>query len=379
MAVTATTGHSRTVSAPPDSTKARLRGADALTLRAELRRDYEGVYERTCRRDTLDALEAIVPWLARCYRVEGEQFIRSNPQAYKGIGWETVGKVRADRQRHRNQLANRLDMLVAMGWIESWEAIIRPGGRGVGILVRVGERRVSSVGQAHRRRPGPQKRRQGAVAGHVQGKASPPPARRDECAQNLANSEEVAPPYGERLTTTATTTTTKTATAREAVARARAGDTRRRPPRAADVAVALRSHWSRIGEEAGVDTVLALPWLVDVEPSTLARAAWIARADDPSTGLPKHFRPVISAERQAQLAAAVERCDRYANHRRGQVGAGAGAVLDFIAGDWRETGKQVPYSLGCVAVGVDRQSKLWRRHDRARRPRRLKAKRQAAR
>lgn len=63
----------------------------------------------------------------------------------RGIGWESTGTIRGDRQRYRNQIARRLDMLVAMGRVEAWETVYDGNGESSGILIRL-SRGCSSVG-----------------------------------------------------------------------------------------------------------------------------------------------------------------------------------------------------------------------------------------
>src|SRR3954469_19153583 len=98
MAESATMGRStESVTAEADA-----RRPSHHTLRHELAHLYQAAYGQTCRRDTLDALEAIVLWLRRAERRDGLEVFRPMGQAFKGIGWATTGNVKADRSRHRD-------------------------------------------------------------------------------------------------------------------------------------------------------------------------------------------------------------------------------------------------------------------------------------
>lgn len=114
-------------------------------LRGQLMADYEVTYERTIRGDTLDALVVIQRWLDRRWMQEDE-LLTTVPSAAREIGWPVIGVGRRDGIRFRNSLTRRLDMLVEMGWIESWDSVYDDRGSGEGILVR--SRRDSSVGRA---------------------------------------------------------------------------------------------------------------------------------------------------------------------------------------------------------------------------------------
>lgn len=114
-------------------------------LRGQLMADYELTYGRTIRGDTLEALVVIQRWLDRCWQREHE-LLTTVPTAAHEIGWPVTGSGRRDGIRFRNSLTRRLDMLLEMGWIDSWEPIYDERGSGEGILVRA--RRDSSVGRA---------------------------------------------------------------------------------------------------------------------------------------------------------------------------------------------------------------------------------------
>src|SRR5438270_4494537 len=115
------------------------------SLRSELAHAYAATFGRTARCDTLDGLEAIVSWARRCERRDGVNIFRSMPQVFRGVGWRTTGKIRADRDAHHNRLRNWLNMLQAMGVLE-WESHFKANGEGRGILISL--RRDSSVGGA---------------------------------------------------------------------------------------------------------------------------------------------------------------------------------------------------------------------------------------
>lgn len=57
-------------------------------------------------------------------------------QLCKGAGWPVVGNVKADRARYRTAVRRWLAMLEAMGWVESWEPLLRPDGVGRCVEIR---------------------------------------------------------------------------------------------------------------------------------------------------------------------------------------------------------------------------------------------------
>lgn len=261
------------------SRPAKVAPATRSALRAEITELYVRSEGRDIRPDTLDALEPILLWLRRCEAHEGRTFLRSIHQAVKGIGWATTGNAKRDHARFGNSLKRRLGMLERMGVVESWEPVLRANGSGRGILVTL--RRDSSAGQAHRIR-----RRRGSCTG------------------------EVSPPFVPQE--------------RTATAGARAGARRRHPHRLTRQAVlALRS---RPSDEDGAAVVAALPWLADLEPAELLRAAGAVFPDRPSSGLPRSF--TLAMSQPSRLAA------EEAWAALGGAAATA-AVIDLYAGRWR--------------------------------------------
>jgi hypothetical protein len=127
------------------ATRADHRSGSAEELRAKIAAAYDLTYGRTARFDTLNALVVIQRWLDERW-TEDIELRTTVPEAARAIGWPVIGVGHRDGRRFRNSLTRRLDMLLEMGWIDSWEPVYDERGSGEGILVRA--RRDSSVGRA---------------------------------------------------------------------------------------------------------------------------------------------------------------------------------------------------------------------------------------
>lgn len=104
---------------------------------------YEATYRCTIRHDTLAALEDVVRWLD-CH--QGAVFT-TTVRAVEGIGWPIGrGNYSKSANRVRKSLNRRLDMLVEMGWIDSWSGVSSRDRGNLGIVIQ--PRRDSSVGEA---------------------------------------------------------------------------------------------------------------------------------------------------------------------------------------------------------------------------------------
>jgi hypothetical protein len=205
------------------------------TLRAELAHAYSAAYGKTCRHDTLTALEAIVAWLRRCERQDGVEVLRSVPQAVRGIeGWEPTGSTKLDHSRFRNSLARRLDMLIELGVVEGWDSKYEPNGEGRGILVAL--RRDSSVGGAHL--------------------SASNSTRRRGCS---SSTRRVSPPLREK----------GPCTPYKGVNRAEKPSGRARRARGGDHAATVRAirALAEAGEGAGFEILASAPWLAALPPS----------------------------------------------------------------------------------------------------------------
>jgi hypothetical protein len=306
------------------------------TLRSELAHAYSAAYGKTCRHDTLTALEGIVAWLRRCERQDGVTVLRSVPQAVRGIeGWQPTGSTKRDHSRFRNSLARRLDMLIELGVVEGWEAVYRANGEGRGILVAL--RRDSSVGGAH------------LVASNS--------ARRRGCS---SSTPRVSPPLREKSPCTPS----------KGVDHAEKPSGRARRARGGDHAATVRAvrALAEAGEGAGVEILAAAPWLADLPPAVLTRAAVLHFAPQPSAGWAKHWRLSLSRASRLSVEASVSQLDRYDGR-----GAGAAAILDLAAGGWRlhvPTGRPPrfvePRTPGLLAKGLRQRARMARRAARMR-------------
>jgi hypothetical protein len=113
-------------------------------LRARLEADYRAARPGgKPHQTTFDALLVCVRWLEACYRHDGPTVQRTWPQIARawrrlGLPLEISGTAKRDHQRHRNNLARRLDYLVEMGWVQAWEPVYEPSGESTGIVVRIG-------------------------------------------------------------------------------------------------------------------------------------------------------------------------------------------------------------------------------------------------
>jgi hypothetical protein len=130
--------------------------------------DFEAAFlaeaGRRPRTELRQAMSEILPWLGRCARHDGPRILRSVPQMVRGIGWPSTGSAKRDHQRYRNNIANRLEQLVRIGWVERWEAVYSPNGEGVGILIVLTPAGVAQSVGATSRRPLCETRHRGRVS-----------------------------------------------------------------------------------------------------------------------------------------------------------------------------------------------------------------------
>ena len=106
-------------------------------IRVELERRFVAHYARAPQYKQLDGMEHIAKWSERCRRVDGLEVHRSWAQIVRGLGWPSTGTIRGDRQRYRNNIANRLDYLTEIGWLEGWEPVYDARGESSGIVIRL--------------------------------------------------------------------------------------------------------------------------------------------------------------------------------------------------------------------------------------------------
>ncbi len=356
---------------------------------------------------------------------------RSWSHIMRGLGKSKKGSVKADRAAYLRGLKNLFGYSVQMGWISGWEAELEPSGEGRGILIRV--RRDSSVGRAIFAALAAQDAPQGPLPGvqrPVAGRPSaarvlsqgpprpldrPPGGASVRSARppaSLSFSSESPPPSGEGCCSDDLSKSTIRAVHADAggavtgrpAAAPRPGSSKRdgtrvgQPsgvavvaPRPASVRAELHLRERRAARAWAVlsarppgglrevqELFAAHPWMLEVRPVDMARAAWRLHAADSDAGLdsielrpgPRETpgRPVISREWQQHLDTAVRQLDRYANSGQGQPGYGLATIFVVCSGEWREWMKSAPYSLGGIAVCMRRQARAWQSGHRARRP-----------
>ena len=137
-----TTGHARMVSAMPVASQPNV-------LREDIERLWGVHYDHPLRVNQLDALEEIGSYVLALVRKEGPRVHRTIPQMVSGLGWPDMGGVHANRQRYRNSIVRRLDVLQEIGWLEGRLALYDDRGEGTGILITASPAGVAqSVGAA---------------------------------------------------------------------------------------------------------------------------------------------------------------------------------------------------------------------------------------
>jgi hypothetical protein len=136
----------------------------AATPLANFEAAYLAENGRRPRSELRQAMSEIVPWLGRCARHDGPRILRSIPQMVRGIGWQSTGSAKGDHQRYRSSITRRLEHLVAVGWVERWEAVYSPNGEGVGILIVLTPAGVAQSVGATARRPSCETRRRSRVS-----------------------------------------------------------------------------------------------------------------------------------------------------------------------------------------------------------------------
>lgn len=331
-----------------------VRPVSHRSLRSELAHAYLQARGRTARRDTLDGLESVVAWLRRCERASRSDTIyRSMPQAFRGIGWETTGKIREDRQAHRNRLANWLDMLTELGVVASWEALYRANGEGRCIVVAL--RRDSSVGEAILAAAGASRRPPRRPGGHTSLSVphpEEPSGRRSSCTR-------VSPPLREKSPSNGST------------ACSGVGKLRRRARDGAQTTDRVVRRLAESSEEQGAQLVAASPWLAEVPVTALLRGAAAVYRTRPAAGWKPGPRTRLTIRRST--AEAAERYVAQLDRLDGR-GAGAAAVIDLAAGGWRMHApagvaehKITPCHPGALVRGLRQRARLARDVARSRR------------
>jgi hypothetical protein len=330
----ATTGAARKLRRPTDASCKR-----ELARRRQIEQRFASAYGRSPRADKLDNLTGFVLWLDRCRARDGDEILRSVPQIVRAmkreLGWQPRAGVRANRDAYRAQIRRQLDTLQAIGWLDSWDSVLRPNGEGVGIVIRLSAD-VAQLAKAPPRRRAQHGRQEGTTRTRRRAFSEPemhPPSR--GCVE-LRSPQPI------------------TAVGACAPGRLPPPDGRDRAElydraRAALAASAV----ARAGEKVP-DTLARLPWLAELPAADVARAALAAYHPD--------VAPRITLRRQQQLDRAVRRLDRYADMGKGRRGVGIEqlvAACRELAPPWEGAGR--PRSLGAVAVVLHRQSLKWRR------------------
>jgi hypothetical protein len=335
-----------------DHTRRNRRQTRPDLLPQQLEQDFERAFGRAPQRKQLEWLERVGRWLGRCYHAEGEAFVRSVPQIVRALGLPYDGTVKGARRRYRNQLANTLGYLEAMGWVEAREALLRSSGHGRGWALRIaprGSAALRSINGARRRT-----RRDGGPHG-----AGTRPAGHPEPLAPASRSRGLHPP------TENSTDQGLTAFPLSCSGRGRAHANRRYGGPFA--VAALEAKVRQGGGEAAA--VLEAEWQAGAPLWACLRAA--ARALDVPAALSR--RAELQAERS------VAQMDRLAG-RRGEgvrqllwlLEEGAESRTGEVAMpvgpnpliDRRSPGRR-PVSLGYYITAFRRQARKWRRDEKA--------------
>jgi hypothetical protein len=298
-----------------------------------VRRGWEALYGRTMRVDQLDGCEWVLGYFLRLGHREGPKIVRSLPQAASGIGWPSLGTVRADHDRYRSAIIRRLAVGVELGLIESFRPVYGPDGRGVGIEVVVTPKGLSWAAQA------PIAQVDRATGGRRRARAgrrgSPPPA-----PSFLGG--EVLPPCG--AAGAGFLPCSPPLPSRDAGVRAltRGGDaetmfeSRARAPEAFERGAALDALRSTVITEKGARGALLASAAAGMDALVVGVVAFELR----------HQRhPALTAQRREHLQRACRLLDRLA----GRVGAGAQLLVDLILVDGPDPDEPAgfePTSLG---------------------------------
>lgn len=124
----ATTGHVRMISAPVAAPRSSV-------LREDIQRHWDQHFDYPLRVNQLDGLEEIGDYVLALVRAEGPRVHRTVPQMVHGLGWADMGSVKANRDRYKNSILRRLDVLQEIGWLEGRLAVYDERGEGTGILM----------------------------------------------------------------------------------------------------------------------------------------------------------------------------------------------------------------------------------------------------
>lgn len=324
MSAAPLTDPARTIRKRPDGARPSI----AQVLEAELAPHYQ----RRPVRKTIEKMERLERWRrAVLARSPGDDPVvivhRSFSQLFRALELERTGHIKADRKRFRNSVALLLDYATEIGMFAGWEEAPRkPNGEGTGILVRL--RRDSSVGRAHL--PGRRRMR-----------------RFSSCTKSAPPLREKAPSNGSK----------RSDVGRENGWGARV---RTRGPGVAGhraTAAAIRA-LQEAGEEGGAAVLRRRPWLRDLAPGVLLRAAAFAYAPQRSSGWARSWRPLLRSGSRCQAEAAVAQLDELEGR-----GAGAALIIDLAAGGWRQhvpagTPFPEPRTPGAIVRAMRREVRL---------------------
>lgn len=338
-------------------------------------------YGRQPRTELRAAMEVFLPWLGLAGHRNGIRLAggrieirRTYSQIIAGVeGWEPQGSCKADRQKYKKSVDERLDILSRIGWVEGFGPVMASNGEGECVAIVL---TPAGVAQSVRPTESP-----ASPVPRVRGDHPPPrPPKRASAAAcgddprgpGRAFKSEIVPPrpadtsLGSNLSSPckAQRTAVGAGALPASAHKARAARARR-----AEAALAVRIA-ARGTEEAGARIVADLPWLAELaveQPTALARAAIRAYGSD----LPQ----TISARWQRRLELAVARIDRYADMGAGHPGLAAELIIDLAREDqltvrWHGTPPSKARSLGAIALILWQTANRWRAHDRWRTGRR---------
>jgi hypothetical protein len=323
-----------TLAAPGDVSQALERRIEAEYMART------GVQRRpTCVQ--LERMVLLARILSRKDPLDGSPVHWTWPQLAKALGFPVMGmSTQGIKDRHETAVKRTMRYLVGAGYVTGWE-VKYDGREPTGILVTLPAGVAQSVRAARYRRRGE----------HPSSNAS---ARLTSARSRSFSGAKVCAPHG-GLQGGGNSRAVGVVGGSSASARL-ALSTRDRARLATDVRAALESRPERSTEQAGRETLEAIPWLAEVPPAVLLREAVRARHDPPE----QLATLALSAKWERRLDTAVRQlCRVY-----GSSSAGAAELLSFAWGGVPEAAARHgrhPYSLGGYAVLLRKRAHRRRR------------------
>lgn len=332
--------------------KARTTRGQTPGLRAQIAHDWAAAKGYEIRGDCLDGMEQLWRVVLRLRRKPGGRVDFTYRELVRELGWPTDGTVNGARP-YKRIIKLRLGYFQDLRWLEDRHPEWESNGEGRCIVVRLSPRSSVDKAPGSRTRPHtssqePSRRGAGESEPHFFSGEVTPPSRESVVVSAVdVASKQFSPSRSLNGGASARIPGPFVEGARER--RSTHAARSRREIRAAIAIGVTVQHW---GIERGGSRLAADPAVLEAPPTTVARLLFQAALPD--------VKPLISAERQAQLEAATRRLNHYGY---GGPGSWISVACRVLAG-WQEGElgwcSEPPRSLGALALELKREANCWR-------------------